>query len=223
MGKRGPKPKGKVKIKWSADFAYAIGLLATDGCLSPDGRHIELTSSDIEQLENFKHCLGLKVKIGSKKSGFGRKSSRVQFGDVLFFKFLEGIGFSSAKSLTLGKVDLPNKYFFDFLRGCFDGDGCSYSYWDPRWRSSFMFYIEFSSGSTDFITWIRKEIKNRIKIQGHMTSTKKKNKYYQLKYAKYEGVKLVQEMYKKEGSTCLTRKKLKINKCLGTMGMLSTK
>jgi hypothetical protein len=27
MGKRGQKPKGKIKIKWSANFAYAIGLL----------------------------------------------------------------------------------------------------------------------------------------------------------------------------------------------------
>jgi hypothetical protein len=31
MGKMGPKPKGKVKIKWSANFAYAIGLLTTSG------------------------------------------------------------------------------------------------------------------------------------------------------------------------------------------------
>jgi len=29
MGLRGPKPKGKVKLEWSANFAYAIGLLAT--------------------------------------------------------------------------------------------------------------------------------------------------------------------------------------------------
>jgi len=29
---------------WSADFAYAVGLLTTDGSLSIDGRHINLTS-----------------------------------------------------------------------------------------------------------------------------------------------------------------------------------
>ena len=54
MGQRGAKPKGKVKIKWSADFAYAIGLIMTDGNLSPDGRHLCFTSKDIEQINNYK-------------------------------------------------------------------------------------------------------------------------------------------------------------------------
>ena len=31
MGKPGPKPKGYVNTKWSSDFGYAIGLIATDG------------------------------------------------------------------------------------------------------------------------------------------------------------------------------------------------
>ncbi len=30
MGKRGAKPQGKVKIKWSPNFAYAVGLITTD-------------------------------------------------------------------------------------------------------------------------------------------------------------------------------------------------
>ncbi len=33
------KPLGRVKIEWSDKFAYAIGLVASDGNLSPDGRH----------------------------------------------------------------------------------------------------------------------------------------------------------------------------------------
>ena len=70
MGKRGAKPKGKVNIKWSPEFAYAIGLLTTDGCLSTDGRHFDFTSKDKEQLVNFMKCLGIKVKIGYKTSGY---------------------------------------------------------------------------------------------------------------------------------------------------------
>lgn len=217
MGERGIKPKGKVKIKWSANFAYAIGLLATDGCLSPDGRHIELTSSDVEQLENFKKCLDLDVKVGVKKGISGRNSSRVQFGDVLFYRFLEKIGLSSAKSLTLDKIEIPDGYFFDFLRGCFDGDGCSYSYWDPRWKSSFMFYMSFASASRGFINWIRREIKQRIGIIGHLTTTKSKNPYFQIKYGKTEGIVLVKELYKKKIHICLKRKKLKINESLSTI------
>ena len=77
MGKRGPKPKGKVKIKWSGNFAYAIGLLATDGCLSPDGRHITLTSKDLDQLETFMKCVGIKNKIGLTTGQFGRSAFKL--------------------------------------------------------------------------------------------------------------------------------------------------
>ena len=218
MGKRGPKPKGKVKIKWSANFAYAIGLIATDGCLS-DGRHIIMTSKDIEQLNNFLECLSITNKIGIKSNGHGQTAFLVQFSDVLFYRFLESIGMTQAKSLTMGELDIPNDYFIDFLRGCFDGDGCSYSYWDPRWKSSFMFYVSFASGSKDFINWIRKEIQQRIGITGHLSVSKKDHPYYQIKYAKYEGIKLVKEMYKNKKNLCLSRKKLKINKALSTIGV----
>ena len=214
---------GKVKIKWSSNFAYAIGLLATDGCLSTDGRHIELTSSDSEQLENFNLCLGIQVKIGSKKGSYGVMSSRVQFGDVLFFDFLKSIGLSQAKSLTLGRIDVPEKYFFDFLRGCFDGDGCSYSYWDPRWKSSYMLYVCFASASLNFITWIRGEIQNRAKIFGHVTSTKRKNGCYQLKYAKSDSLVLIKEMYKNKKGIYLKRKRLKIDESLGIIRKLGNR
>lgn len=218
MGKRGPKPKGKVKIKWSGNFAYAIGLIATDGCLS-DGRHIIMTSKDTEQLKNFLSCLSINNKIGIKSNGHGQTASLVQFSDVLFYNFLESIGLTRAKSLTMGKLDIPQEYFIDFLRGCFDGDGCSYSYWDPRWKSSFMFYVSFASGSKSFIDWIRGELKKRIGISGHLSVSKKINPYYQLKYAKYEGIKLVKEMYKNKRCVYLSRKKLKINKSLGIIGV----
>lgn len=218
MGKRGQKPKGKIKIRWSANFAYAIGLLATDGCLS-DGRHIILTSKDVEQLKNFSKCLLVDLKIGTKKNSTGQACSLVQFSDVLFYSFLESIGINKAKSLTLGKISIPDQYFFEFLRGCFDGDGCSYSYFDPRWKSSYMFYMEFCSASKKFIDWIRDEIKDRINIWGHITHAKRKSGYYQLKYAKKEALLLVRELYKNKKCIGLSRKKLKINESLSIIGM----
>ena len=85
-------PLGKVKIKWSPDFAYAIGLIATDGYLSSDGRHIDFTSKDLEQVENFMRALKIAIKIGSKISGSSDGHYfRVQFGDKNFYDFLVGI------------------------------------------------------------------------------------------------------------------------------------
>jgi hypothetical protein len=213
MGKRGPKPKGKVRLAWSADFAYAIGLLATDGCLSRDGRHIDLTSIDQEQLTNFNQALGISVPIRAKRSGAGRVSYRVQFSDVYFYQFLTSIGFTTKKSKTIAKIDIPTKYFFDFLRGCFDGDGYFYSYWDPRWPASFMFYIAFVSASKNHISWLQGEIHDRIGVQGH-SIVAKKNSAHQLKYAKRESLKIIKNMYYSDSVLHLARKKVKIQKAL---------
>ena len=215
MGKRGPKPKEIVKIKWSPNFAYAIGLLATDGCLSSDGLLVDLTSKDREQLINYSKCLGVKFKIAPKWNGSGDKSLRIQFKNRLFYDFLLSVGLTPAKSLTLGRLAIPEKYFFDFLRGCFDGDGCSYSYWDPRWRSSFMFYISFASSSIEFVKWLQREINNRLKIKSHIgISQGRVNPFYQLKYAKKSSLEIIKKMYYDSSVVCLSRKRKKIEKTL---------
>ncbi|MFA6251309.1 MAG: hypothetical protein WC603_01645 [Candidatus Paceibacterota bacterium] len=214
MSKRGPQPKRIINEKWNANLAYAIGLLATDGCLANDGLLIDLTSKDKEQLLNFSKCVGVNFKIGNKWNLKGDECLRIQFKNRIFYDFLLSIGLTSKKSLTMGKLKVPDKYFFDFLRGCFDGDGCFYSYWDPRWRSSHMFYIEFVSASKEHIDWLQQELKNNIKVNGHITVAFKKNKYYQLKYAKKEAMEIIKKMYYNPNVVCLSRKKIKIQKAL---------
>ena len=205
-----------VKIKWSPEFAYAIGLLATDGNMSSDGRHFDFTSIDREQLHNFMHCLGIKVKIGYKISGYtGKKRPRIQFGDVNFYRFLLTIGLTPAKTKTISKLHIPSKYFFDFLRGHLDGDGTFYSYWDPRWRSSFMFYTVFISASRNHIDWLRNSLARKLKIKGHITKSGNQS-VYQLKYAKTESLKLLPKLYYNESVVCLSRKRLKIERALAT-------
>lgn len=207
-----------VNRKWSPNLAYAIGLLTTDGCLLKDGRHIDLTSKDTEQLNNFLKCLEIKAKIGLKSSGSSdRYCPRIQFGDVVFYRFLLTIGLTPAKSKTLGKVNIPNKYFFDFLRGVFDGDGTFYSYYDPRWKSSFMFYTVFISASHKHIDWLRQELDERLKIKGHITYDKKSTTCH-LKYAKSESLKVLRKMYYSKKIVCLERKRLKIEKALDIIG-----
>lgn len=221
MGKRGPKPKGKVKIEWSSNFAYAIGLLVSDGSLSINGRHIVFTSRDIEQLENFTRALNIKgIAIGYTKCGekYGDKRvARVQFGDVLFYQFLLDIGLMPNKSKIIGAVKVPEEYFFDFLRGSFDGDGCTYSYFDPRWKSSFMFYTTFVSASRVHILWLQDEIHSRLNITGHITGNSNRGAY-QLKYAKADSLNLLRQMYSGKNLLCLGRKRLKIERMLHTIG-----
>ena len=210
----GAHAQNKIAIKWSPEFAYAIGLLVTDGCLSKNGSYIDLTSKDEEQLVNFMKCLDFKNKIGSKFNGSHSKTTmRVQFGDIYFHKFLRSIGLMPAKSKTLGLITIPEDYFFDFLRGHFDGDGTFYSYWDPRWRSSYMFYVVFSSASERHILWIQEEIFQKLGIKGHITKTGK-TPIYEIRYAKAESLKLLPKMYYNPQVVCLSRKRKKIETAL---------
>lgn len=199
------------EIKWSANFAYAVGLITTDGNLSKDGRHLELTSKDIEQLENFKNCLSLDSKISWKTSGLGKKYPRVQFSNVKLYKFLNLIGLHPNKSKTIGELEIPKKFFFDFLRGAFDGDGSIYSYWDKRWVSSFMFYLQFTSSSRKYLEWLQKQIATELNVKG---SIKNGSRAMNLVYAKKASKQIISSMYNGKKVVYLSRKKKKVDKIL---------
>lgn len=210
------RPLGKVKIKWSPAFAYALGLLATDGNLSSDGRHIVFSSKDYELAEHFKKCFHLNNVIGLKsdKRRGDKKYYRVQFGDIIFYQFLLSIGLHQRKTKTISEVTIPQKYFFDFLRGHLDGDGTFYSYWDPRWKSSFMFYTVFISASKAHIDWIRKKLRDLLNVKGHVCRDGQKKSVWQLKYAKRESFLVLRRIYYSHDAISLTRKRKKIEKAL---------
>lgn len=223
MGKRGPKPKGKVKIEWSSDFAYGIGLIVSDGCLSKDGRHITFVSKDKEQIDNFLKVFKIEVTMGLTFSGYnGAPAYRVQFSDIPFYTFLLSLGITPAKSRTIGEVAVPEKYVFDFIRGVFDGDGTVYSYWDKRWKSSFMFYIIFASASENFIHWLRSVIMDRTAANGSIKKSGK-GSTFQLTYAKKDSIRIFGEMYKKKERISLSRKRLKLKRILGIVRKSASK
>ncbi|MEK7616422.1 MAG: hypothetical protein AAB420_04450 [Patescibacteria group bacterium] len=177
---------------------------------------MSLTTKDAEQAKNFIDALGLTVSIGMKSSGSSseKKYYHIQFGDVLFYGFLKSIGLTPAKSRTIGALQIPDDYFFDFLRGHYDGDGTFYSYFDPRWRSSFMFYTVFVSASIKHICWLQEQISKRIGVHGHITGKNAKGIAYQLKYAKAESLQLLPKMYYDKQAICLSRKRDKIRKAV---------
>lgn len=219
MGKRGPKPKGKVTLEWSSNFAYAVGLIVSDGNLSPDGRHINFTSKEKELTELYQSALAIKASVTMKRRGDGeeKKYFAVQFSDVLFYNFLLSIGLTPRKSKTIKRILVPQEFFFDFLRGIFDGDGSTYSYYDKRWKSSFMFYTIFASASCNFIFWLQTQIANELGIFGHVTKSRNRT-VLQLKYAKRESLILLRRMYKNKKLNSLSRKRLKIEVILSIIG-----
>lgn len=207
------KPLNRIKTEWSNDLAYIVGLITTDGNLNSDGRHLDFTSKDIQLIKTFKQRLRIKNKIGLKTNGFSdKKYFHVQFGDIIFYKWLLEIGLTPHKSKTIGEVKIPDKYFFDFLRGLFDGDGCCYSYWDKRWHSSFMFYVTFVSASKKHILWLKSKIEKLLKIK--VIFRTEKGPMYALRFAKTDSKILISKMYYKKRLPCLLRKYRKLQKIL---------
>lgn len=198
----------KRHYSWLPSLAYAVGLMASDGCLQKDGRHIDLTSVDKEQLRNFSLALGRELFIGTKFNGRGGIGYRIQLSDVAFYDFLTGVGLTPNKSKTIGILNIPDIFYPDFLRGLFDGDGSTSGYMDPRWRSSFMFYVTFTSASPTFIDYLRRTNSRLIGVsQGSVRSGKGAQS---LAYAKQDSHKIAAYMYYKGHNLSLTRKKLKL-------------
>ena len=205
--------KNKVKIKWSSNFAYAIGLITSDGNLSSDKRHIHFKTADLELAEKFKIALGIKNKIVRTARG-GEKVKRyfqISFGDINFYRFLNKLGLIAAKSKTIKKVLISNNLFADFLRGLFDGDGTFYSYWDKRWPNSFVFQISFASASLDFIDWLKNKLSRFYRVKGFIC---KGDGVFNLRYVKGDSEKLYNVMYYKKDLLFLNRKYFKIENAL---------
>jgi hypothetical protein len=209
MAKPGPKPKRAANPIWTPELAYVCGLMASDGCLYSDGRHMSLTSQDLDQLATFKRCLGLKNKVSWKPRGDGALGSHVQFGDVTLYRWLISIGITPRKTYTIGKVLVPDVYFFDYLRGEFDGDGCSHAYWDSRWRSSVCIYIKFTCASISHLEWLKQTI-NRL--SGAVGLVRPGSSAYQLILPKRSSRLLYDAMYYSPTVPYLRRKKEKLDR-----------
>lgn len=211
MGKRGPKPRGKISTTWSSKLAYAVGLLAADGCVIDDGMYVNFTSKDLDLAETFKDCVGTQVKIGRKGRGgdFADRYCVVQFKDVLFHAWLADIGIRPRKSHTIGPLAIPDEYFFDFFRGCWDGDGTIYAYWDKRWRDSYMFYLGLASASKVFIEWVQATIFRLTGVCGHISVSAN---LCQLRYAKREAHIVFDHMFYVADVPHLARKFAKAQK-----------
>ena len=201
----------KPEVLW-----YVVGLIVTDGNLSKDGRHINITSKDRTHLVVVQKALGINNKIGKKARDGSKKKiySQIQLGDVKFYKYLLSIGLTQRKSLTLGKIAIDTAYFFDFLRGVIDGDG-SISTWIHRTNSHRQWSLRIVSGSPEFLQWLKNEIENRFEVKGrmHIYQREDRNNLYLIKFGKLAAKIIIGSIYYKD-CLSLQRKNLQGIICL---------
>ncbi len=214
---RGPQPAARAAYSaWSPALAYAIGLIATDGNLSPDGRHISVTSKDIDLLETLKRCLALPNAITNNCNGQGDLSHRVQWGSRLMYAWLVSIGIMPDKSLRLGRVEVPDECFADFLRGCIDGDGSISTYTDRynTYKSPHYVYdrlfVTLTSASRPFVEWIHDTAQRLFAVQGAVITRNPappRQPITVLKYGKHASIRLLHRLYYAPEVPCLARKR----------------
>jgi hypothetical protein len=213
LDKRRQTKAGPVDTTWSPTLAYAVGLIATDGNLSPNHKSTNVVSADVDLLEAFKRCIPRAGRIGPH----GPTAWHVTVSSVDFYRWLQSIGLTPAKSLTLGALDVPDVVFTDLARGLMDGDGSIENYVHhpagnvrryPNYRYERL-NVSFHSASRPHLVWLRERLNRLMSIDGAILTSKRKdypNPMYELKYGKHASLALLPKMYADPGSPRLDRK-----------------
>jgi hypothetical protein len=202
-------------LAWSAAMAYVVGLLATDGCLSSDRRHIIFTSTDIALVETYLKLLGrpIRYRVGRRRRK-KRPEYYAQFSDVALYDWLLAVGLHPRKSLTLGAIAVPDEYLASLARGLLDGDGSISVFTHAPTRAKYPNYryerlwVFFISASRAHLDWLRDRLADRYGIAGYIERIRRKKKrdLFRLKYGKRESVILLEKLYEDPDAPRLDRK-----------------
>lgn len=191
---------------------YLVGLITSDGCLSSDGRHIDITSSDNEYLEGIRNLIGIKNKVGTKYGCKRQIAFRIQISNKNFYDFLLSLGLTRNKSLTIGALEVPGQFFVDFLRGLIDGDG-SIRNWSHPTNFREQWSLRIYSGSKNFLEWLDDKIRIFLKARGRLYQYNKQGTAYVLKFGKMAAREIARKCYY-DGCFALQRKAMLARNCI---------
>jgi len=199
---------------WTPQLAYAVGLLATDGCLA-GGKSVAFKSKDLELVELLLASLGKRNRITPVRTRIGGVAYLTQIGDVGFYRWLMTIGLSPRKSLTLGAIDVPDAFLLPLTRGLLDGDGSimnKSARADTGRRSDYYWeYLKtkFVSASRAHVEWLQARLRSHVGVSGYIEWTRARDDrrdLYALRYGKRESIRLLPLLYADPDAPRLRRK-----------------
>ena len=211
---------------WSAETAYVVGVIATDGNLERRKPVITIVSKDITLLETIRRCLHLGTLIRKHGSDGGLSYHRLSWYDRSLYQWLLQIGLTPAKSLTLSPLHVPDEHFADFFRGCIDGDGSILVYTD-RYHATTCdryvyerLYLSIVSASSAFIDWLQATVYRLTHAEGSITVRTRAGAHaaWTLRYSKSESIRLLKWMYDAPDLPCLQRKRATAEMFLAPLG-----
>lgn len=193
-----PKANSNFFKVWSNDMAYILGFIVTDGCLveHKNGYHaLNITNKNRSILKKMLRVMGSNHKISIKPRGGipNNKYFQIQIRDRHIYGDLLRLGLTPRKSKTVRLPRIPNEFFGDFIRGCFDGDGSITTWRDPRWKNPWQMRTVFSSGSPVFLQEIQQKLHKQANLS--MGSIQRLEREYELCYSIADSVKLYRYMY----------------------------
>lgn len=208
----------KSKFEWKALPAdilwYLVGVITSDGSLSIDGRHIDITSKDKNFLEVIKEKTGLTCAVGLKTNGKGQISYRLQFGSISFYEFLKECYLLPNKSKVLGKMRVPDEYFGHFFRGVLDGDG-SIRKWKKSNSNYTQWYFKISSGSEKFLIWLSQKLEENFDAKSSIHYENYPGRAcYILKVSEKASVRKILQVCYENAALALSRKQMQALECL---------
>ena len=192
-------------------FWYFVGLVASDGCLSRDGRHVVITSADKQHLEELAVAMNLPCRVAGNKNVF-----RLQWGRTSLYQLLIAVGLTPAKSLTIGPLAVPNDGFADFLRGMIDGDG-NIRRWRHPSNGREQWTVRIYSASLPFVQWLREMVDRLWRVSGriHKETLGRVNPLYTLKFGKLASRVVLEQCHYGDGFALRRKRELAL-RCIAT-------
>lgn len=213
--RRRRRTKRSDPLEWNDVLAYAVGLIATDGCLSSSRRHIFFTSKDEQLIHAFLECLGRPRRYRTIRSRVGNTYYQVGFSDVELYRWLVLVGLHPRKSLTLGAIDVPDQHALALIRGLLDGDGTIQNFVHtptvrtyPEYRYERLWVI-FCSGSRAHLEWLRATLRRLLEIDAYLSQAREREgraPFYTLKCGKRASMILLSKLYTDPEAPRLERK-----------------
>jgi len=189
---------------WSPKMSYVLGFVSADGSLEDAsylrGKYLRVCSKDLEIIEKIKTVMASEHKIvkikpkeilSNGKKYLAKEQYLIRIGSHEIYNDLIRLGITPNKSKTIQYPVLPKEFFFHFLRGYLDGDGCIH-YYKPKKR----LLVVFTSGSKTFLEGLSQHL-SPYGFKRH--SVIYSNKAFQLRYSTKEAVRLLAIVYSGAG------------------------
>ncbi|MFH1170182.1 MAG: LAGLIDADG family homing endonuclease [Candidatus Vogelbacteria bacterium] len=109
-------------------MAYVLGFFAADGYITVNKRGgqfwcIQITDQGLLHAIRKNLCSNHKISVRRHMRKEKKTQYRLQIGSIEMCDDLRELGFRERKTASLSVPNVPPKYFADFVRGYFDGDG----------------------------------------------------------------------------------------------------